>query len=136
MIFNVPQYIEVDDKIAFQLTAKQLGWFLAGGVVMYIVWNMTESTIIFIMTAVIVGAISMAFAFLHPAGTSLIVFLTGGFRYMTKPKVVIWKRRPRKEYKQKKKVDKSARKGNLFLKKQELKNISDLADILDKESDI
>jgi len=33
MLFNVPQFIDIEDKIVGPLTAKQLGWLALGSVI-------------------------------------------------------------------------------------------------------
>ncbi|EKD71060.1 MAG: hypothetical protein ACD_46C00281G0001, partial [uncultured bacterium] len=39
MLINVPQYIDVEDKVAGPLTIKQLGWLIALGIMLLILWN-------------------------------------------------------------------------------------------------
>jgi hypothetical protein len=91
MNFDVPQYIEVEDKIAFHLTAKQLGWFASGGVVIFILWNFVAEGY-FIFWSIIVVLFVLAFAFFRPYGLSLASFFGHGFMYFFKPKQFIWRR--------------------------------------------
>jgi len=93
MNFNVPQFIDVQDKIAFQLTAKQLGWYALGGVILFIVWKITNGGAMFIVWAVIVVIVASFFAFLKPVGMSMFGFIMGGVRYLFKPKVMVWQRK-------------------------------------------
>ena len=91
MKYNVPQYIDIEDKIAFQLTAKQLGWFALGGVVIFIGWNFLSSGAFYVW-ATIVALIALAFAFYRPAGLPLASFLKFAVLFLFKPKIYVWKR--------------------------------------------
>ncbi len=138
MNFNVPQFIEVEDKIAFQLTAKQLGWFALGGIVMFITWQFTTNAA-FIVISIVVGVVCAMFAFFKPSGMTLFGFFANGFRYLTKPKVMMWQREVKKESRIKKDAagpTGKQRRMNRFMKKKALQEADDLADILDKQSRI
>ena len=91
MLFNVPQFIDIEDKIVGPLTAKQLGWLGIAGVLLLILWStLTFST--FLPIAVIVIAIFGALAFYRPYNQPLINFLMSGFGYFANPKIYVWKR--------------------------------------------
>ena len=47
MLINVPQYIDVEDKVAGPLTLKQLGWMLAMGIILLILWNVFSGIVFF-----------------------------------------------------------------------------------------
>lgn len=138
MNFNVPQFIDVEDKIAFQLTAKQLGWFAIGGVILFAAWHLTGGGAVFIFWAIIVAIACTFFAFLRPAGMSLFGFIMGGIRYLLKPKVMVWRRNVSKERSggRKRKIVEKQHKINRFMKEKALKESADLADMLDKQSKI
>ena len=138
MNFNVPQFIDVEDKIAFQLTAKQLGWFAIGGVILFIIWQFTNGGAIFIVWAIVVGISCTLFAFLHPAGMTLFGFIMGGVRYLFKPKVMVWRRKINKVTSSPRRRKKKEKQHtiNRFMKEKALKESSDLADVLDEQSKI
>lgn len=94
MRFNVPQFVGLEDKIAFQLTAKQLGWFGSGGIALFLIWNFVSQGV-FIIWAIIISLVVLLFAFYRPQGISLISFVKFGFSFLIKPKIYIWN----KEYK-------------------------------------
>ncbi|MDA3815005.1 MAG: PrgI family protein, partial [Patescibacteria group bacterium] len=71
MRYQVPQFIDIEDKIAFQLTAKQLGWFAAGGVLLFVVWNFASFGLFVILGNVISGT-SAALAFIKINGAPLL----------------------------------------------------------------
>ncbi|MEA1925831.1 MAG: TcpE family conjugal transfer membrane protein [Patescibacteria group bacterium] len=138
MNFNVPQFIEVEDKIAFQLTAKQLGWFALGGFVLFIVWQFTTGAA-FIVIAVVVAAVCAMFAFFKPSGMTLFGFFISGFRYLTRPKIIMWQREVKEEDRIKKDTEGQTGKQqriNRFMKEKALQEADELADILDKQSRI
>ena len=138
MNFNVPQFIDVEDKIAFQLTAKQLGWFAVGGVILFIIWQFSGGGAFFIVAVIFVGVTCAFFAFLRPAGMTLFGFIISSIRYLFKPKVMVWRRKIGKARAggKKRKVEEKQHKINRFMKEKALKESSDLADMLDKQSKI
>ena len=135
MLFNVPQYIEIEDKIAGPLTAKQLLWMFGMGAVMLILWGILE-TGAFIMASIPVALIFCALAFYRPHGQPLIKFILWGISFAFQPKTYIWRRDYTKKNKTEKKPEASV---DSFQKKKEKKegilaeNIADFARTLDSE---
>lgn len=88
---GVPQFIDVEDKIAFGLTGKQLLW-MGGGVALlvaaYTLFNRPMFYAVGFFVVIIVGA----FAFWRPQGIALISFLSFTFQFFLKSKNYIWKR--------------------------------------------
>jgi hypothetical protein len=136
MHFTVPQFIEVEDKIAFQLTVKQLGWFALGGVLLYFIWQLVVPAA-FYMWVVVIGLLVTAFAFYKPYGISFSLFLLNASKYLVKPKVLVWDRKGIHK-REEKPVVKEEKKVNvdLYMKEKELKRLAELAKILDKNSKI
>lgn len=95
MLFNVPQYIDVEDKIAGPFTAKQLLWMFGMGAVLLVLWNTLEKTAFFI-AAVPVALIFTALAFYRPYNQPLIKFIISGIFFLFSPKIYTWKRMPKK----------------------------------------
>ena len=90
-MFNIPQFIDIEDKIVGPLTAKQLGWLGIAGVLLLIFWStLVFST--FIPVAFITVGIFGAFAFYRPYNQTLLSFLMSGVNYFIKPKIFVWKR--------------------------------------------
>lgn len=90
MKFNVPQFIDIEDKIAFQLTAKQLGWFMLGGALAFFAWSVFDKGS-FIFWAIVIAVFCAGFAFYRPAGLSLTSFIKHAFVHLIKPKIYVWK---------------------------------------------
>ena len=102
-IFNIPQFIDTEDKIAGPLTAKQLGWIVAACAADFVVY------LFFGKTAAFVGAIPImmifgAFAFYKPNGMPLTSVAGSFFSFFLHPKFYAWKRMP-DEILSKKKID-------------------------------
>lgn len=93
MLINVPQYIDVEDKIAGPLTAKQLGWLIGLGIILLIMWNMVPTPVFFILGFPL-AILFVALAFFKPYGQPLGSFVIFGVMYFFRPKVYIWKRTP------------------------------------------
>lgn len=127
---EVPQFINIEDKIAFQLTAKQLGWVALGAFFSFLAWVMFENTYFIIITVVIFFLV-LALLFLKPYGQSLPVFLQNAFIYIFKPKVYIWKRgfqdNPEKQLDKKRVVKTEEKKHKIEI--QDLKKVVKALDI-------
>jgi len=91
MLFNVPQFINIEDKIVGPFTAKQLGWLVAGGLILMILWNILTQEA-FIMAAIIIVAVVGALAFFRPYGQSFSQFLFFSVFFLFRPKIYVWQR--------------------------------------------
>jgi hypothetical protein len=94
MMFNVPQYIDVEDKVAGPFTAKQLMWMFGMGAVLLVLWNILEQGA-FIMAAIPVAVVFVALTFYRPYGQPLIKFISFGVLFFFRPKLYSWKRMTR-----------------------------------------
>ncbi len=90
-LFNVPQFIDIEDKLVGPLTAKQLGWMAAAGVIMLVLWSLLTMAA-FVVAAIFIGFIFGALAFYKPNGQPLIFFIMSIFAFFLKPKMYIWRR--------------------------------------------
>ncbi len=88
---EVPQFINIEDKIAFQLTAKQLGWIGLGGFFGFMAWGLLEDVYFYIVGFFII-IVLLAVLFIRPYGQELPVFIKNIFVFVFKPKVYIWKK--------------------------------------------
>lgn len=93
MIFNIPQFIDKEDKIVGPLTGKQLGWIAGGGVIILLLWNVFETTTFFII-ALPVAALTGALAFYRPYNQPFIAFLASSVFFFIRTKMYAWKRLP------------------------------------------
>lgn len=91
MVFNVPQFIDIEDKIVGPLTAKQLGWLALGGVILLILYAVLDQSAFYI-ALFIIGPISAALAFYRPYGQPLSNFIGSSVLFFVKPKTYAWRR--------------------------------------------
>jgi len=91
MQFNVPQFIDIEDKIVGPLTAKQLGWLAAGGAILLIMFTQLDTSA-FVLSVFIVGGSTGALAFYRPYNQPLIKFIFSSITYVFRPKMYIWRR--------------------------------------------
>jgi hypothetical protein len=96
MLINVPQYTDVEDKVAGPLTMKQLGWVIGLGIILLILWN-TLPAIVFFIIGMPITLLFLALAFYKPYGQPLGSFVIFGIMYYFRPKIYVWKRMPEKE---------------------------------------
>lgn len=133
MLFNVPQYIDVEDKVAGPLTAKQLLWMIGMGAALMVLWSTLEKGI-FIVAAIPVGGAFIAMAFYRPYGRPLTSFIGSGATYLFSPKIYSWKRihRARKIEKSASQEDRHAHDNKVITESVE-RDIVELAKLLDTE---
>lgn len=89
MQFQVPQFIEVEDKIFGPLTFKQFIYCLGGLGAAYLLWRLLP---IFIAGPLIiaVGGLAAALAFMEWNGRPFIVALENSFYYLLRSKLYLW----------------------------------------------
>lgn len=89
MQFQVPQFIEVEDKIFGPLTFKQFIYLIGAAGLAYILWRVLP---IFISGPLIlvVGGFAAALAFLEYNGRPFAVALETGFFFLVHPKLYLW----------------------------------------------
>lgn len=96
MQFQVPQFIEIEDKIFGPLTIKQF-IYLAGGVGASIVlWLYIPYKIISVILILPVVALALALAFYKTNGKSFLDILEAAFYYYIGSKLYIWRKEPKK----------------------------------------
>lgn len=129
MLFNVPQFIDIEDKIVGPLTAKQLGWLAIGGVIMLVLFNYLDNQAL-IPAAIIISVVFGALAFYRPYNQPLVTFIFSSISFLFRPKIYIWRRFSDNI----KKVAKTSQnKGSAPTeKKKNYKKITDISNIVDK----
>ncbi len=91
MMFNVPQFIDVEDKVAGPLTVKQLFWMIGMFATVLAVAAIFPGTVTFVVAVPIV-VLFVLLAFYRPAGQPLISYVVHAFFFMLRPKVLMWRR--------------------------------------------
>ena len=95
MQFQVPQFIEVEDKIFGPLTIKQF-IYLAGGVGLCVLIYFTLPLFIGIFLMVPIVIISLALSFYKINNKAFIYVLEAAVMYSIHNKLYIWKKEPKK----------------------------------------
>jgi len=91
MRFEVPQFIEVEDKIIGPFTWKQF-IYLAGGLGLLIIFYFALPFVFFAMFGLPVGGLAGFLAFHRVNNRPFSVFLESFVNYMTKNKLYLWKK--------------------------------------------
>lgn len=93
MQFQVPQYIEVEDKLVGPLSFKQFIYLAGAGGVSYIIFKKTSLILGIPLIAVVVGfALLLTFYPREKFGKPFIEILQSGFKYFTHSRLYTWKR--------------------------------------------
>lgn len=91
MQYQVPQFIEIEDKIFGPLTFKQFVFLLGGGAMCYLAYRFLGFFLgVFIIVPV--GAFSLALAFKKVNNRPFIAILESAVRYVFSEKLYIWKK--------------------------------------------
>ena len=93
--FQVPQNIDLEDKIVGPLTLTQFLYVLGGGLVDYILFQSLGPNYfaLFLIIGVPIALIALALAFFKVQEQPLSHFIMVGLIFLTKPKVRYWKRK-------------------------------------------
>lgn len=91
MQFNVPQFVNVEDKIAGPLTWKQLLWMIGMGAALMTLFSIFETGFALVV-GVPVALLFIALAFYKPNGFPLTNFIFHGVLFLFRPKVAVWER--------------------------------------------
>lgn len=91
MMFNVPQFIDVEDKIAGPLTWRQLLWMIGMGAVVLMLFMFLDGALLFVAATPVV-LLFLLFAFYRPGGQSFIQYVMSAFFFLFRPKVMMWDR--------------------------------------------
>lgn len=90
--FQVPQFIETEDKVVGPLTWKQFAYIAAAGGVSVILFLILTPLIWFVLTLV-VAAVAIPLAFVSVNGRPMIVFLRALLDNIWRPKVYVFQPR-------------------------------------------
>jgi hypothetical protein len=106
MRFQVPQFIEVEDKIFGPLTLKQFIYIAGGAGLSFLVYVLLNSILLAAIPVFAIMAVSLGLAFYKVNNKPLINVAESAFKFYLGNKLYIWK----KEDKQKPKTQEEATK--------------------------
>ncbi|MEK9177037.1 MAG: PrgI family protein [Patescibacteria group bacterium] len=92
MRFQVPQFIEVEDKIFGPLTGTQFV-YVAGGVGFAIAMWLILPKILAVIVGAPVAGLGLALAFMKVNDRPFILTLEAAFNYLTRTKLYIWEKK-------------------------------------------
>jgi hypothetical protein len=92
MRFQVPQFIEVEDKIFGPLTLKQFIYIAGGGGLSFLVYVFLDNITLAIVPIILIMAVSFAFAFYRVNNKSFVNIVEAAFKYYLGGKLYIWKK--------------------------------------------
>jgi len=91
MQFQVPQFIETEDKVIGPLTLKQFLYLAAAGAVSFALFFLLKA-ILWIMITFILGSAAAALAFIKVQGRPLPSILLAALGFYWKPRTYLWQR--------------------------------------------
>jgi len=94
MQHQVPQFIDVEDKIFGPLTAKQFFYVAAGGSIIFIMYVFFQMWLV-ILIGVPVAAFFLALAFLKLNGIPFIKIVSNALSYASSNRLFLWKKVPK-----------------------------------------
>ena len=92
MRFQVPQFIEVEDKIIGPLTLKQFIFMAGGAGLSFLVYVLLNSLILSAIPVIVIMSFSAALAFYKVNNRPFINALESAFKYWMGGKLFIWKK--------------------------------------------
>lgn len=93
---QVPQFIDIEDKIIGPLTLKQFIILLLGGGVIFLFYTILKFSV-FILVAIPLAVFTLGLAFYKVGGQKFTKFVASLLKFISKPNIYIWKKTaPRK----------------------------------------
>jgi len=130
MQFQVPQFIEVEDKIFGPLTFKQFIYLAGGAGVGYVLYRVFPIFLAAPLIAAIVG-LGAALAFFKYNGRPFILALEHGFYFLVRSKLYLWSNDSPRSKKDMPEVASSVRSSQIYVPKLSESRLHDLAWSLD-----
>ena len=91
MQFQIPQFIDIEDKIIGPLTVKQFLYILIAAVIGFVLFKLVNFSI-FIILLIPITAITIAFGFIKIHNRPFIELVKNFFGFLKKPDYYIWKK--------------------------------------------
>lgn len=88
---QVPQFLDVEDKIIGPLTLKQFIYLLLGGGVIFLLYS-TLKLSVFIIVAIPVAIFVLMLAFYRVGNQKFTQFVVNFLSFISKPNIYIWKK--------------------------------------------
>ncbi len=96
MQYQVPQFIEIEDKIFGPLTFKQFAYVAGGGAMCFLAWRFLP-VFISIFIIVPVGGFALALAFYKVNNRPFVFMVESAIKYFFNKKLYIWQKEKKKQ---------------------------------------
>lgn len=93
MRFQVPQFIEIEDKIFGPLTLKQFIYLAGGGGISFVIYTIIPYLYLAIFFIIPVMAFSLALAFYKVNGKPFIFMVESAIKYILADKLYLWEKK-------------------------------------------
>jgi hypothetical protein len=130
MQFQIPQFIEVEDKIFGPLTFRQFVYVVGGAGSAYLIARVLPLYIAFPFMIGFAG-LAAALAFYKFNGRPFIVALEYGFSYLIHPKLYLWNNERKRQTVSAKRNDQTTQKSDVYVPKLSDSKLHELAWSLD-----
>ncbi|MDR3558177.1 MAG: PrgI family protein [Candidatus Pacebacteria bacterium] len=97
MQYQVPQFIDVEDKIFGPFTFKQFIYIIGGLMMAYLIYRLIPTLILSAIPIIVVLALAGALAFYKVNNRPFINVLESAFRYSVGSKLYLWKKDDKKQ---------------------------------------
>lgn len=91
MRYQVPQFIEIEDKVVGPFTIKQFIYLVGGAGLSFVLYSILPIYIALLLIVPVI-ALSLALAFYKINNKPFVDFLESAFMYYTKDNLYIWKK--------------------------------------------
>jgi len=91
MQFQVPQFIDIEDKVIGPLTIKQFLYLLCAGVIIFILYKIFNLFTTIILAIPIIS-IAIAVSFVKVGGQPFMVIIKNFLGFIKKPDFYVWKK--------------------------------------------
>ena len=130
MQFQIPQFIEVEDKIFCPLTFRQFV-YLAGGLgTSYLVFRVLPFLLALPVMGIIMGLVA-ALAFFQYNGRPFILAIEHGFYFLLHPKLYLWNNERKRQKASAVKTESETQKGQVYIPKLSDSKLHELSWALD-----
>ncbi len=134
MRFQVPQFIDIEDKIFGPLTIKQFIYIAGGAGLCFILWRFLPIIIVLPLGIIVIG-FSLALAFYQVNNKPLIYVIQSAFGYFFSDKLYLWRKKDKSPEKAKPEQAGALSQSPLYVPKLSQSKLHDLTWSLDiKES--
>ncbi len=99
MQFQVPQFIEVEDKIFGPFTFKQFVYIAGGLGLAYVLWRLLPNLVAAPLALAVIG-FAVALSFLQYNGRPFMVAIETAFFYLIRSKLYLWNNKTKKRVQQ------------------------------------